>query len=85
MMETRSPEEKAATVLNGAMIAALSTAVAAGAVWGASDYIWRAVTQGAGFWKLEIAVRFLIPIGLVAGAVRGVMFGLRMMRSRPSG
>jgi len=66
------------------MIMVLSTLLAAFAVWGASDYLWRAVTQGTGFWQLEIFNRFLIPFVLVGGAVRGFRFGLRMMRSKAS-
>ena len=84
MTQIDSPEERAATILNGGMIVVLSTLLAAVAIWGASDYLWRAVTQGTGFWQLEIFVGFLIPLGLVGGAVRGFRFGLRMMRSKSS-
>lgn len=66
------------------MIMALSTLLAGGAIWVASDYLWRAITQGAAFWQLEIFVRFLGPLGLVAIAARGVKFGWRMMRSKSS-
>lgn len=76
------PEERAATFLNGGMILVLSTLLAAFGVWGASDYLWRAITQGAVFWQIEIFVRFLIPLGLVLPAVKGVRFGFRMMRSK---
>lgn len=58
MTQIDGPDERAATVLNGVMIMVLSTLLAAVAIWGASDYLWRAVTQGAGFWQLEIFVRF---------------------------
>ncbi len=84
MTQIEGPEERAATLLNGVMIVILSVLLAAVAVWGASDYLWRAVTQGAGFWQIEIFVRFLIPFGLVVAAVRGVRFGLQMMRSKSS-
>ena len=78
------PEERAATVLTGGMIMLLSALLAAVAIWGASDYLLRAVTQDTGFWRPEIFDRFLIPLGLIAGAVRGFRFGLRMMRSQTS-
>ncbi len=84
MTQIEGPEERAATVLNGGMIMVLSTLLAAFAVWLASDYLWRAVTQGAGFWQLELFNRFLIPLVLVAVAARGFRFGLRMMRSKAS-
>lgn len=76
------PEEKAATLLNGAMIVVLSTLLAAFAVWGAADYLWRAITQDTGFWQIEILGRFLIPLGLIGAAVRGFLFGLQMMRGK---
>ncbi|MBU1324481.1 MAG: hypothetical protein KJ676_04500 [Alphaproteobacteria bacterium] len=84
MTQIDGPEERAATLLNGGMIVILSVLLAAVAVWGASDYLWRAVTQGAGFWQIEIFVRFLIPLGLFVAAFRGVRFGLQMMRSKSS-
>ncbi|WP_420472175.1 hypothetical protein [Brevundimonas sp. FT23042] len=82
MTQIKGPEERAATLLNGGMIVVLSVLLAAVAVWGASDYLWRAVTQGAGFWRIEIFVRFLIPLGLVGVAVRGGRSGLQMVRSK---
>ncbi|WAC60953.1 hypothetical protein [Brevundimonas sp. SL130] len=84
MTQIDGPEERAATLLNGGMVVILSGLLAAAAVWGASDYLWRAITQGAGFWQIEIFVRFLIPLGLVGAALRGVRFGLKMMRSESS-
>lgn len=84
MPKIDGPEERAATLLNGGMIVVLSGLLAAVAVWGASDYLWRAITQGAGFWQTEIFVRFLIPLGLIGAAIRGVRFGLLMMRSESS-
>lgn len=82
MTQIDGSEDRAATLLNGGMILVLSALLAVVAVWGASDYLWRAVTQGTGFWQIEIFVRFLIPLGLVGAAVRGFKFGLRMMRSK---
>jgi len=76
------PEEKAATLLNGGMIMVLSTLLAAFAAWGAVDYLWRAITQGTGFWQVEIFVRFLIPLSLIGAAVRGFSAGLQMIRSK---
>lgn len=76
------PEEKAATLLNGAMIVVLSTLLAAFAAWGAADYLWRAITQDTGFWQIEIFGRFLVPLGLIGAAVRGCRFGLQMMRRK---
>jgi hypothetical protein len=78
------PEEKAATLLNGGMIMVLSTLLAAFAVWLASDYLWRAVTQGTWFWLIHLFSNFLVPLVLVGIAVRGFRFGLRMMRSKAS-
>lgn len=81
-MQLDGAEDRAATFLNGGMIFVLSLLLALVAIWGASDYLWRALTQGTGFWQIDIFVRFLIPLGLVGAAVRGLRFGLRMMRSR---
>lgn len=84
MTQINGREEAAATVLSGGMVLALSTLLAAVAVWAALDYLWQAFTQGKDFWQPEIFVRFLTPLGLVGGAVVGFRFGLRMMRSKSS-
>ena len=82
MTQIEGPEERAATLLSGGMIVVLSGLLAAFAVWGASHYLWRAITQGAGFWQIDIFVQLLIPLALVHPALRGVRFGLKVMRAK---
>lgn len=84
MLQIDGPEERAATYLNGTKIVVLWVLFAAVAVWGALDYLWGAIRQGAGLWQIEILYHFLLRIGVVAFAVRGLHISLQKMRSKSS-